>query len=65
MKRHDQTIVLIQIQMSFDTSSVVLVELLSQTGVKAGLSTGRDVRKEMEAKKRKEEEMFSKVRCNL
>ena len=47
--------------MPFDVSSVVLIKLLLQTGVKAGLSTGRDVRKEMEAKKRKEEEMFSKV----
>ena len=31
------------------------------SGVKAGLSTGREVRKEMEAKKRREDEMFSKV----
>ena len=50
--------------MPFDISSVVLVKFLLQTGVKAGLSTGRDVRKEMEAKKRKEEEMFSKVCCD-
>ena len=33
-------------------------------GTKAGLSTGRDVRQEIEAKKKKEEEMFNQVKIS-